>query len=119
MSTIIKATVPKIEGTPVFEGVYDFGSNLQEAVEKFGEQVVYDNFLDKVVISGQAIIRRAAQAGKDVQAALDAWKPGVRAAGSGGFKEKAMPKALKALLELSDEEREAAIAKLKAEHGLS
>jgi len=48
---------------------YDFGSNLQEAVAKFGEAVVYSNYIHAAKISIQAAMRRWMKAGlseKDV-----------------------------------------------------
>lgn len=52
-----KVTDPKFKGR-VVSATYDFGSSLAEAVEKFGEQVVYGVFLDQAVIRLQALLRR-------------------------------------------------------------
>lgn len=60
---------------------YNFGENLDEAVEMFGSDVVFSNFKQSAVISCQARIRAALTAGKrdnDLQAVIDEWKPGVK-----------------------------------------
>jgi len=59
---------------------YDFGANLEAAIEKFGEDVVMSGFVSKSVITAQAAMRRFMEAGlsdEDVQAKMDSWKPGV------------------------------------------
>lgn len=56
---------------------YDFGSNLDEAVEKFGEAVVYGVFLDQATIRLQAMLRRCIAdevADKEIAAKVEAWK---------------------------------------------
>lgn len=59
---------------------YDFGGALDAAVEKFGKDVVYANFVRSAVITAQAAMRRLLVAGKgqeDITAKMAAWKPGV------------------------------------------
>jgi hypothetical protein len=56
---------------------YDFGSTLEESIEKFGENVVHGVFIDQSVIRLQALLRRCIEDGvadKDIQAKVDAWK---------------------------------------------
>lgn len=60
---------------------YDFGANLDEAVEVFGADIVYAQFKQNATIALQGIMRRAIQSGKsgdELQAAVAEWKPGVR-----------------------------------------
>lgn len=71
------ATDEKISGTVQF----DFGENLKGAVKLFGEDVVLAQFHQAVVVSLQGIMRRHIQggkAGKDLQDAVNEWKPGVK-----------------------------------------
>ena len=59
---------------------YDFGENLQEMAEKFGENVVYTNARKSFIITAQAAIRRMIEAGRsdeEIQQKMSLWKPGV------------------------------------------
>ncbi len=59
---------------------YDFGGTVEAAVEKFGADVVYSNFVRASVITAQAVMRRMLEAGKgqdEIQATMNSWKPGV------------------------------------------
>jgi hypothetical protein len=59
---------------------YDFGSNCDEAVEKFGDEAVFSAFVSKSVITAQSAMRRFMEAGlsdEEIQAKMDTWKPGV------------------------------------------
>ena len=61
---------------------YNFGASLAEAIEKFGEDVVFSGFRRTSVITAQGIMRRLAKAGKtdaEIQTAISGWKPGVAA----------------------------------------
>lgn len=61
---------------------YDFGENLQDAIAKFGEEIVFSNAVQSMKISLQALIRRGFDKGvEDSQIAEQAaaWKPGVAA----------------------------------------
>ncbi len=60
---------------------YDFGDSIQDAIEKFGEDVVFSNFKQAATISLQSRIRSWVQAGKegdDLQEEASNWKPGMR-----------------------------------------
>lgn len=60
---------------------YDFGENLKEAVERFGEEVVFSRFHSAAVIDLQSLIRRGIKANKndqEIQQMAAAWKPGVK-----------------------------------------
>lgn len=64
---------------------YDFGATLEEAIEKFGADVVFTSFKRTAVITGQAAIRRMLEGGKgeeEIVAAMGDWKPGVALTGS-------------------------------------
>ncbi len=59
---------------------YDFGDNLEEAVEAYGENVVFDLYHDQAVIALQNYVRRLMKQGKtqeEIQQAVSAWRPGV------------------------------------------
>ena len=108
---------------------YDFGDNLEEAVEKFGAEVVYTNFKQSAIISLQSNMRgkfrslesKAQKEGKvvdwtdtewrdnatlEAQVAADGWKPGIRTA-TGKSKEE---KARDLLGQLTPEQRAALLA---------
>ena len=78
--TEIKAT-KKIDGVEHAAAIaYDFGENLADGVEKFGEEVVFTNFKRTAVITAQAAIRRALEGGKaeeEVVSMMANWKPGI------------------------------------------
>jgi len=78
--TEIKAT-KKIDGVDKVAAVaYDFGATLPEAVDKFGDAVVFTNFKRTAVITAQAAIRRMLEGGKgeeEITASMSSWKPGV------------------------------------------
>jgi hypothetical protein len=64
---------------------YNFGENLEEAIDLFGTEVVYKRFKAAVVVDLQGIMRRHMSAkeplfGDDLQAKIDEWKPGVQKA---------------------------------------
>ena len=65
MAIEIKATYKKGDVEKEFSTLYDFGANLEEAKAKFGEGVVYDNFVRSGKITIQAAVRRWAAAGLD------------------------------------------------------
>jgi len=58
----------------------DFGDSLQEAVEMFGEDVVFSNFKASAKITAQAAMRRYIESGLNadqIAEKMDTWKPGV------------------------------------------
>ncbi len=74
----IKAKVPELDRTITID--YDFGANLDEAVQKFGGEVIYEDFIDSAVITLQSAMRSMARAKKtdeEIATALAEWKPGV------------------------------------------
>lgn len=91
---------------------YDFGSTLDEMVEKFGENVVYGVALDQLVIRLQALIRRLLESedfSQDkLEKAADDWKPTV----GGGVRKSAAEKVSDLLGKMSPEQRQALLASL-------
>lgn len=62
------------------QGMYDFGENLQDAVDRFGADVVFSNFVSAAKVKIQAIMRTKKQAGTsdaDLQTFLDGYKVGM------------------------------------------
>jgi hypothetical protein len=64
------------DGVPQTIG-YDFGENLEDAVEKFSAAVVFTNFRSACKVTLQAAMRRYIKEGKEVSALAESWKPGV------------------------------------------
>jgi hypothetical protein len=76
----IKATYKKGDVDVECAILYDFGQTLEGAVEKFGADVVYSNFVRASKVTAQAAMRRLLEGGKsdeEVQSTMDSWKPGV------------------------------------------
>jgi len=105
---------------------FDFGDNLEEAVEKFGSEVVFVKFKQSAIIDLQSIIRREMfeevvdkegnvtelkRVGQEkIQAAVDSWKPGATTRVIKSPKEKAM----EALKNMSPAEIKAMLAELNS-----
>lgn len=112
------------------ETEYDFGSSLADAVEKFGEEVVFSSFVASAKVDAQALIRRHLKSNvpavegvsaerpytdEEIVAALAKWKPGVkseRAAASVSDKAEAL------LGKMTDAQKAEFLAKLQALAGL-
>jgi len=78
---VIKASKKIGDEELATEVQYDFGGNAAAAIEKFGEEVVYSNFVRASVITAQAAMRRMLETGKteeEIQSAMQQWKPGVQ-----------------------------------------
>jgi len=74
----VTARAPKSNKEAVI--TVDLGANLDDAVTKFGKEVVFSNFKRTVVITIQAGMRRLLEAGKsaeDIQKAYANYRPGV------------------------------------------
>jgi len=71
------------EGKATYAAVeveYDFGDNLDQAVEACGEDVVFSNFKANAKVALQGIMRtkhKGALTPDQIQAVVDAWKPGM------------------------------------------
>lgn len=90
---------------------YDFGDNLQDAAEKYGEDVVFQRFRSAATVDLQSLIRRGIKAGKDaatIQQEASEWAPGVRKT----TKKSAEERIKEQFSKLSQEEREALMAEL-------
>lgn len=85
----VTAQLGKEEDSPSATVGYDFGDNLDEAVEKFGAEVVFSRFKSASIIDLQALIRRHLGAkdkeGKptpktqeEIQGLVDNWSPGAQ-----------------------------------------
>ena len=88
---------------------YDFGDTLAQAVEKFGEEVVFTRYKAAAVIDLQAYMRnmiRSEKSEDDIRSEVAAWVPGIRQS-KGKSKEE---KAREILSKLSAEERAAILA---------
>ena len=79
MPEIIEVTAKLSEAKGGAEGKvnYDFGSDLPEMTEKFGENVTFSNARSQMKIGLQAAIRRRLEAGQPIDDLEDNWKPGV------------------------------------------
>lgn len=92
---------------------YDFGGSLAEAIDKFGEETVFNQYTKKSKIDLQTMIGGHLIAGKsaeDIDALVAEWEP------SGEIKTKKSPKAkiVEAYDKMSAEERQALLDKLLA-----
>jgi hypothetical protein len=76
MPGIIEVTAKKNEAEGTIN--YDFGENLEEMTEKFGESVTFTNARANMKIVLQAAMRRRLEAGQPVDDLADNWKPGVQ-----------------------------------------
>ena len=103
---------------------YNFGADIEEMIELFGADVVYNKAMDSMVIDAQSKLRRHLKAElvgdkkdgkkiplpKDIQELFADWKP---AAGSKERKS-ALEKAQTLIGRLNDEERKSLIAQIRA-----
>jgi hypothetical protein len=86
--TDIKVSVPELEIDVTVQK--NFGANLEESVDLFGEEVVHNTAVRQFKIGAQALVRAALKtkdsdgnvvpsniSQEDLQAKVDAWTPGV------------------------------------------
>lgn len=83
----IEAKVGGKDGT-IHEITVPFPENLDEAVEQYGEEIVFNNFRANVVVGLQGNIRsrvggKEPKTGKALQDSFADWKPNARATGVG------------------------------------
>jgi hypothetical protein len=109
--TEVTAKAPKLEKEATV--IVDLGENVQDAIARFGEEVVFSNYLANVKIGVQSGIRRYLDAGLDanaIQEKFASFKPGVT------MDRVVDPIAAMAakLSKMTPEEREAAFAQLRA-----
>ena len=109
--TEVSAKAPKVDKEATV--IVDLGENVDDAVARFGGDVVFSNYLASVKINVQSAIRRYLEAGLDsnaIQAKFENYKPGVT------MDRVIDPIAALAakLQKMTPEEREDAFAKLRA-----
>lgn len=106
----VSAKLAAMEDDEAIVVQFDFGSNLAESVELYGEDVVYTRYKSAAVIDLQAYMRgmiRAEKSPDEIEEAVGNWKPGVKAARGKSAVEK-----LETLMgKLSDEDRDALFKK--------
>lgn len=94
---------------------YDLPEDLDGLVGRFGKEVVASNAVDSIVISVQALCRRALEKGKtaaEIQQAVSEWSPKV---GTRGPAKSAFERVSENLGKLSEEERKELIKQLRAQ----
>lgn len=79
----VSAKVGNEENAASASVTYDFGDNLDEAVSKFGADVVYARFRSASTVDLQALIRRhldseTPKTQAEIQELANQWKPGVQ-----------------------------------------
>ncbi len=94
----------------------DLGENCEDAVARFGGEVVFSNYLANTKVSVQAAIRRYIRAGlkdNEIQSKFENYRPGAT------LDRVVDPVAAMAakMLKMTPEEREAAFAALRAKLG--
>lgn len=109
--TEVTAKAPKIDKEATV--IVDLGENVEDAIARFGADVVFSNYLANVKIGVQSGIRRYLDAGLDanaIQAKFDSYKPGVT------LDRVVDPVAAMAakLAKMTPEEQEAALEQLRA-----
>jgi len=91
---------------------YNFGNNLEEMADLFGEEIVFSNAKANMVIGLQSRIRsliKAEKSDEEIQAEVGAWKPGIKVSRTGDPVAKIISKAEK----LDSQKIEATIAALQ------
>lgn len=75
----------KVGDGPKYSVNFDMPASLEEAVEKYGSEVVFSNFRSSLVINLQSFMRSHIKADDfneaALQSAVDSWKPGTKARG--------------------------------------
>jgi len=83
---------------------FDIDELIDDAVARYGHEVVHSRYKAQLIIDLQAFIRTKMKAGIDaaaIQASVDSWKPGVKSR-----PKSALEKADDFLSKLTDEQRE-------------
>ena len=91
---------------------YDFGDNIEEMIELFGDNVVFSNARSKMKIGLQAAMRSYLKAGQDVGKLMAKFKPGVALEKLPADMSKATESYFAGL---SEEEQDAMIARLMSQ----
>jgi len=77
----VKAKIGKGDAVVV---KFDFGNDVEEAIEKYGEDIVYAYYRANATVSLQDVIRsgiKAKKSQKEIQALVNAWVPGIKRRG--------------------------------------
>jgi hypothetical protein len=111
----IGARAGQEEDSPSATVTYDFGDDLDAAVELFGADVIFSRFVAAATVDLQALIRRSIKGenpknAREIQALVTEWKPGV----STRVKKSPQQKAQEAVDALSDNEKAALLESLMA-----
>jgi hypothetical protein len=103
------------EKSRVIEANFEVGTNLEEMRELFDDQVIFESATDSIIISLQANIRRLMKAGKsdeEIEKFINSWTPGTR---SPRVMVAMTPdNILKAMLKMTEEERQVILEAAKA-----
>lgn len=111
----MKITAKRTNG-PSIDVEYDFGNNLDELVQKFGPDIVFNHAKGSLVVSLQGWLRGKLDDEKakpaDIRTAAANWKPGTRKQG------KSQAEKLKdQLSKMTPEDRAALLKELRASTG--
>lgn len=112
MSTENSVTAKTSKSDRIVSVEFNFGKNLGESVEMFGEDVVHSRYLSAAVIDLQALIRRGINADKtdeEIAGLAAAWKPGVKTV----VRKSAQEKIKDAFSAMSEEDRLEMLRQLK------
>jgi len=128
--SMTKVSAKRKDDTNATEVEYDFGDNLDEAVKKFGGDVVFAKFKQSAIIDLQSMIRRALEATEEkvdkegkvvrkaskldidaLQTQVNGWKPDNKVT----VRMSAAEKVKKAVGDMTPEERADLIAQLTAD----
>ncbi len=108
----MKVSAKRSDSDVSVEVEYNFGANLGEAVELFGEDVVFNNAIGSLKVALQGFLRSQIDQKKtdeEITAAASTWKPGVRKQGKSP-----QQKLIEQLNAMSPEDRAALLKEYKA-----
>lgn len=114
----IAAKAGTSDDAPTASVEYDFGENLAEAAELFGDDVVFSRFVSAATVDLQALIRRnltleEPKSEAEIQTLVAEWRPGV----SSRKRVSASEKAQRAVDNLSEAEKAALLESLIEQAG--
>ena len=103
------------EDAPSATITYDFGDDLDAAVERFGADVIFSRFVAAATVDLQALIRRNLKgenpkSESEIQGLVDEWSPGISTRARKSPQEKAQA----AIDALSDDEKATLLESLMA-----
>lgn len=111
----IKVKSGRAEGAPTVTVNYDLPATVQDAVSKYGEATVADLITRSLTLGVQALVRVKMGKGttkqSELQAAVDAWVPGVRGP---AVRQTPLERAISALKSLDPTALAELLAKVKA-----